>query len=74
MTFDDRYILGNYQFRDPEDFQNYVDELRNTPGAIVNRDLNITTDSKVLTLSTCVGIGADQRWLVNAIEVEEQPA
>ncbi len=74
VTFDDRYILGNYQFRDPEDFHNYVDELRNTPGAIVNRDLNITTDSKVLTLSTCVGIGADQRWLVNAIEVEEQPA
>lgn len=71
VTFDDRYILGNYQFNDPTDFQNYVDELRSTPGAITNRDLNIAQDDKVLTLSTCVGVGSDQRWLVNAIEVEE---
>lgn len=71
VTFDDRYILGNYQFKDPTDFQDYIDELRNTPGAIVNRDLDITQDSKVLTLSTCVGVGVEQRWLVNAVEVEE---
>ena len=76
LTFDNRYIPGQYQFRLVEDFQNYLDELRNTPGANVNRDLEVTQDSKILTLSTCIAPagqpGSDQRLLVNATEVEEK--
>lgn len=71
LTFDDRYILGNYQFRDPADFQDYLDELRNTPGAIGNRDISVSQDSKILALSTCVGLDSDQRWLVNATQIVE---
>lgn len=71
VTFDDRYILGNYQFRDPEDFQDYLDEIRNTPGAITNMEVPVSQDTKILTLSTCVGLDSQQRWLVNATQVEE---
>ncbi|WP_323090066.1 class B sortase [Allobaculum sp. JKK-2023] len=75
VVFDNRYIPGNYQFLDPVDFQNYLDELRNTPGANVNRDLEVTQDTGILTLSTCMAPsgqpGSDQRLLINATEVQE---
>lgn len=71
LTFDDRYLL-NEDYTDPETFQNYYDELINTAGANTNRDLQVSQASKILSLSTCVGVGSDQRWIVNATEVEEK--
>lgn len=72
ITFDDRYILDSYDFNSAEEFQNYYDELVSTVGAVSNREISVTQDSKILTLSTCVGVGSDQRWLVSATEVEEK--
>lgn len=73
VAFDDRYLLGNYNFRDPADFQTYLDELRSSIDGNVNNEVQVTQDSTILTLSTCIGEYPDQRWLVNAtlVEVEE---
>lgn len=73
VAFDDRYLLGNYNFRDPADFQTYLDELRSSIDGNVNNEVQVTQDSTILTPSTCIGEYPDQRWLVNAtlVEVEE---
>lgn len=73
VNFDDRYLPASYDFTLPEDFQNYIDELRNTPGAVVNPGVPVNTDSKILTLSTCVGLNSDRRLLVSGAEIAAAP-
>ncbi len=72
VAFDDRYILGNYNFQDKEDFQKYLDELRSSIDGNVNNDVQVTQESTILTLSTCIGEYPEQRWLVNATLVDEE--
>lgn len=66
VSYDDRYILGSYNFRDKEDFQKYLDELRSSIDGNVNNNIEVTQDSRILTLSTCIADSPNQRWLVNA--------
>lgn len=66
VTFDDRYILGNYSFADPADFQKYLDEIRSSINGHVNMDVNVTQETGILTLSTCIATSPNERWLVNA--------
>lgn len=72
VAFDDRYILGNYNFRDKDDFQKYLDELRSSIDGNVNQNVQVTQESKILTLSTCISEYPNQRWLVNATLVDEK--
>lgn len=71
VAFDDRYILGNYNFSDPDDFQKYLDELCGAREGNVNDKITATEDSKILTLSTCISESPDERWLVNGTIVEK---
>ncbi len=66
VTFDDRYLLGNYNFTYPEDFQKYLDELKSSMDGHVNAEVNVTQETGILTLSTCIGDSPSQRWMVNA--------
>ena len=66
MVFDDRYILGNYNFKNPADFQQYLDELRSSINGHVNMDINVTQETGILTLSTCIATSPNERWMVNA--------
>lgn len=70
VAFDDRYILGSYAFQDNEDFEKYVTELKSCMDGNVNQDIAI--NNRIITLSTCIDEAPDQRWLVNAVLVEEE--
>lgn len=72
VSFDDRYILGNYNFTDIEDFQSYLDELRSSIDGNVDPDVEVTQQSSILTLSTCIADAPEQRWLVNATLIEQE--
>lgn len=72
VAFDDRYILGNYNFSDPDDFQKYLDELRSSMDGNVNLDVEVTQESTIVTLSTCIAEYPDQRWLVSATLVGQE--
>ena len=72
VRFDDRYILGNYNFTDAEDFQSYLDEIRSSIDGNVNPDVEVTQQSSILTLSTCIAEASDQRWLVNATLIGQE--
>ena len=66
VTFDDRYLMDSYNFSDPADFQKYLDELRSSINGNVNNDVNVTKETGILTLSTCIGDAPNNRWMVNA--------
>ena len=67
VVFDNRYILGSYDFSKLEDVNAYVSELKNCFEGNINEELPIET--KILTLSTCVTGVPSQRWLVSAVQV-----
>jgi len=64
--FDDRYILGNYNFTSQNDFEKYLDELRSTINGNVNMNVNVMQQTGILTLSTCIADSPNERFLVNA--------
>lgn len=66
VTFDDRYLMGDYNFFYPEDFQRYLDELKSSLDGHVNPNVNVTQETGIITLSTCIGDSPSQRWMVNA--------
>ena len=66
VTFEDRYLMGNYNFFFPEDFQRYLDELKSSIDGNVNTEVNVTQETGIITLSTCIGDSPSQRWMVNA--------
>lgn len=70
VAFDDRYILGSYAFQEQADFESYITEIKSCMDGNINSDIAI--DSRVLTLSTCIDESPNQRWLVNAVLVEEE--
>lgn len=70
VTFDDRYLMENYNFSDITDFQKYLDELRSSINGHVNNGVNVTQETGILTLSTCIGSAPSNRWLVNATREE----
>ena len=72
-TYDNRHLLNNYYCEDPESFQTYLDEevLSNRDlGAYIDRDMEVTGEDYIITLSTCVNSGnSTQRYLVQAVLV-----
>lgn len=72
VAFDDRYLLGNYNFASAEDFGEYIEELNSSLDGNVNAGLAVTAQNKVITLSTCIDEFPEQRWLVNAVLIESR--
>lgn len=70
VAFDDRYILGSYAFQLTEDLETYITELKSCMDGNINPDVAI--DDRIITLSTCIDESPNQRWLVNAVLVEEE--
>lgn len=70
-TSDDRHILKSFDFEVPEAFQKYLDNIFSTRsmGASINKDLEITNEDKIITLSTCNSVD-DQRWIIQAVLIE----
>ena len=72
-TYDDRHILNTNNFANDEVFQSYLDETLD-PHAIdanVREGVTLTTDNKILTLSTCTSGPSDTRYLVQGVLVDE---
>lgn len=72
--YDDRHLLKSFDCSKKEVFQDYLKEIESQRGleANIDREMEITTDDRILTLSTCDGAGADTRYLVQAVLTDEQ--
>lgn len=66
---DNRNILLNYDFADEAVLEEYVDSTIHPRSmeAVVNDEVAVTAEDKILTLSTCIGGMPNQRLLVQAV-------
>ena len=48
------------------EFEEYLDELRSSINGNVNMDVNVSQQTGIMTLSTCIADSANERFLVNA--------
>lgn len=73
VTYDDRHLLLSYDFNNTEDYQAFLDSLsqmRNM-NTYINKARSVTTEDRILTLSTCTG-NEQQRFLVEAVLIDEK--
>ena len=70
---DDKHILKTYDFTDDAVYQGYLNDIfaMRQMGVILDKELEVTKENKILTLSTCNSV-FDQRWLVQAVLMEEE--
>lgn len=74
--YDDRHIMLSFDFTDEEVFADYLDSCLHPLSVARNvRDgITLTTEDKIVTLSTCVASGADnQRYLVQGVLRSDEP-
>lgn len=72
--YDDRHILNSFDFTDKKVFQEYLDYAQNPVSSMMynKRDLNVTADDKIITLSTCLGDIKTSRYLVQGVLINEE--
>lgn len=70
VAFDDRYLLGSYDFGQAGDVEDYIADLKRCNDG--NFNPHIAISDEMITLSTCIGTAPDKRWLVCAVMTETQ--
>lgn len=72
--YDDRHILNSFNFSDPAVFAEYLEYVKAPKSMIVNtRPVELNTDSRLLTLSTCIGNQKNYRYLVQGVLKQDEP-
>lgn len=71
--YDDRHLLNSFDFTDKKVFQEYLDYAQNPVSSMMynKRDLNVTANDKIITLSTCLGDIKTSRYLVQGVLIDE---
>ncbi len=73
VVFDDRHVMHSFDYSTPEGRQQFLDEIKGVRTMESGYDENVTvgTDSNIITLATCIGGQPDNRWLVEAVLVDD---
>lgn len=71
--FSSAHLLLTFDTKNPETFEAYLGGIfqRDGLGDNFNRELEVTAEDKILTLSTCITNKPDNRYLVQAVLVAE---
>lgn len=59
FEYDDRHIMNSYNFSDDSDYQSFIDEIMKPRSvtSMVRKGEKLTTNDKIVVLSTCVNYG-----------------
>ena len=73
-VYDDRHIMNSFNFDDEEVLLDFFDSTLNprTYSGNVREGIELTKDSRILTLSTCTNGASNTRYLVQGVLVDEQ--
>lgn len=73
-TYDDRHLLNSFDFTNRDIFQRYLLDLSDIRdmSAVMDKDVILDQDSKILTLSTCINDQPTSRFLLQAVLVEDE--
>ncbi len=72
FVYDDRLILNAFDFGNPSDYARFIEQTLH-PTAMnrqVRDGVNVTTDDRIITLSTCTGVST-QRYLVMGVLIDD---
>lgn len=72
-SYDDRHIMNSFDFDDDKVFEEYLDYIQNPRSFTkVVRDIpKLTTDDRIVTLSTCLNSG-DGRLLLQGVLIKDE--
>lgn len=72
VTFDDRYIMENYNFDTYSGRQEFINDLKSFGAAtgVFNDNVEPSKDDSLITLSTCAS-GEEERFLVVGVKADE---
>ena len=72
-TYDDRHLIATYDFWDQLVFSNYLEDVFaiRAMDAFIDDSVEVTSENKIITLSTGVTGQDDKRYLVQAVLVTE---
>lgn len=72
VIYDDRHIMYHYDNDDMEDREAFIQSLKEVGerGSLYRKDVTIDTDSKLITMSTCITGQSNKRLLVVAVEMD----
>ena len=69
---DDAHLMRKFDYSTEQGRQAFLDDVFSHKGNF-RPDTDVTTDSRILTLSTCVGGENDKRYVVQAVLIEDAP-
>lgn len=71
--YSDAHLLMMVSTGTDESYQNYLDSIFENDGLHdhFNRELELTPQDKIITLSTCISTKPTRRWLVQGVLIEE---
>lgn len=74
FQYDDRHIMYSFDFTQPDEYQSFLNEAMNPQSSIANvrEGVEVTTDDKIVTLSTCDGSNSENRYLVCGVLISDQ--
>lgn len=72
ITYDNRHIMNAFDFKNVDQYQAFLDSIRGVRNmsTYINNEVEVTTEDKILTLSTCTG-NSSERFLVEAVLIDE---
>lgn len=72
FVFDDRHILNSYDFHIDEGYEQFLAVTRDPPTMRrqMREGVEVTTDDRIITLSTCTGVDTE-RYLVVGVLIDE---
>ena len=72
--YDNRHLLNTIDYSDNTVFEDYLNYVKNPTSMMVNkREVELNLDSKLITLSTCIGDEKDYRYLVQGVLIKDEP-
>lgn len=73
-TFSNEHLLYQYNFDDADECQRFLDETSEYKdmSKASRDDIEVTSDDRIITLSTCISGQKENRLLVQAVLVDEQ--
>ncbi len=74
LKYDNRRITTVYDFTQASEIEDFHYSILNPKFELFNsRDIPLTTDSKIVTLSTCFANQPEYRYLVNGVLISDEP-
>ncbi len=75
IQFDTRHLLNSFDFSDDRVYQNWIQNYILEPKSMirsVRKDVEVTTEDKLVVLSTCLEHGAS-RYLIQGVLIDDAP-